>query len=44
MAVEIDEPLTNHTISRLRVDRTPFKLDVCNGPVHEIAPDEVEAL
>ena len=41
MAVEHGDPLTNHTISRLKVDQTPNELRVCNGPTHEIDPEDI---
>ena len=40
MSVEHD-PLTHKTVSRLRMNSTPFELDVCNGPVYEIDPGDV---
>lgn len=36
-----DEPLTNGTVSRLRVDREPYELDVCNGLTREIDSTEM---
>lgn len=39
-----DDDLTGHTVARLYVDREPYELHVCNGPTHEIEPDEVEVL
>lgn len=30
------------TVATLYVDRDPYLLDICNGPVHEVAPSEVQ--
>lgn len=42
MSKEKGDPLTSYTISRLDVTAAPYELRVCNGPVHEIDPTEVE--
>ena len=40
MSTGYDE-LTGQTVSRLKVDRKPYELKVCNGPTHKIDPEKV---
>lgn len=42
MSKQLRDPLTDHTISTIHVDREPYVLDICNGPDIDINTDEIE--